>query len=134
MKPHFPTTNGRRRAYILLEVIIALTVFSIVAVGLAVALQSSIESVNFLTREAVVRRGLDAMLIEAKKKPKREEMAFAFRDELLGIDYATQLEELKFVNLEGRPVSGLFLLVATARYQVDGQERNDRAEVYVHRP
>ncbi len=123
-----------RGGYMLLEVIIALTIFAIVAVGLAEALQGSIEAANFLTREDAIRRGLEAVMIEARAKPKRGEMALSYRDESLGVDYQTTLEPVQFLNRAGEPVSHLYQLRATARYMVDGKEVSDGVQVYVHRP
>ena len=124
----------REQGYLLLEVIIALTVFSLVAVGLAQALNSSIDSANFLRREAEIRRGLSSVLAEARAMPKREQMTLEKADEVLGVKYRTELEELEFVNLEREQVNGLYLLKATAKYNVDGKEVEDGAEVYVYRP
>lgn len=127
-----------RGGYLLLEVIIALTVFSIVAVGLAVALQSSIEASNRLSRDLAIREGLEGMLVEARAKPKREEMAFSRPDERLGVEFRTELEELRFVNVDGEPVSGLWLLRASALpVNPPGGRAGDGAqsvELYVYRP
>lgn len=138
MRRHFRLHHAIRRrparGFLLLEVIIALTVFAIVGVGLAVALHESIDSANFLRREAMVRRGLEAMLIEAKAKPKRGEMAFSQRDEALGVDYETKIEPLELLNRDREPVEGLYLLKAFARYSADGKPIEDSVEIYVHRP
>ena len=130
------TAAGQRRpaGYLLLEVIIALTVFSLVAVGLAQALNSSIGSANFLRREAEIRRGLSSVIAEARAMPKREQMTFEKADEVLGVKYRTSLEELEFVNVDRERVGGLYLLKASAKYTVDGKEVEDGAEVYVYRP
>ena len=126
--------RGRDSGYLLLEVIIALTVFSLVAVGLARALNSSIDSANFLRREAEIRRGLVGMLEQSRAMRKREEMAVAKKDEVLGVDYRTELEALEFMNRDRERVGGLYVLRAFARYQVDGKEVEDGTEVYVYRP
>lgn len=132
-------TGVRAGGYLLLEVIIALTVFSIVAVGLAVALQSSIDASNRMSRDLAVREALEGMLVEAQAKPKREEMAFARVDERLGVEFRTELEELRFVNVDGEPVTGLWLLRASARSanaagSTAADELAQSVELYVHRP
>jgi prepilin-type N-terminal cleavage/methylation domain-containing protein len=124
----------RYRAYVLLEMIIALTVFAIVATGLASVLHSSLDSANLLRRQASIRHGLEATLIESKAKPKREEMSMSWRDEQLGVEFRSELEELKWVNRRRRPVKGLYILRAVATDLRLGKHLNDTAEVYVYRP
>jgi hypothetical protein len=123
-----------RAGYVLLEIIIALTVFSVVVAGLAAVLHSSLDAANLLRRQASVRRGLEAILIEAENKPKREEMPMTQKDEALGIEFRSELEELKWINRKGKPVKGLYLLRALATDLRAAKPLNDTAEVYVYRP
>jgi hypothetical protein len=123
-----------RGGYVLLEIIIALTVFAVSVAGLASVLHSSLDSANLLRRQAAVRRGLESTLNEAKAKPKREEMVINYKDEGLGIEYTSELEELKWVNRRGMPVKGLYILRAIAKDLRAAKPLNDTAEVYVYRP
>jgi hypothetical protein len=129
----FSCRDGRG-GYVLLEIIIALTVFAVVVTGLASALHSSLDAANLLRRQASVRRGLEAILVEAKAKPKREEMPMKVRDEALGVEFCSELEELKWVNRRRRPVKGLYILRAIATDLRLGKHLNESAEVYVYRP
>ena len=130
-----PARSARRTGgYVLLEIIIALTVFAVVAAGLTSILHSSLDSANVLRRQASIRRGLEAVLIEAKQKPKREEMLLTVKDEALGMEFRSELEELKWLNQKGRPVKGLYILRAVAADPRAGHSRQESAEVYVYRP
>jgi len=127
------------RGYVLLEIIIALTVFAVAIAGLCSVLHSSLDSSNALRRTAAVRRGLEAVLIEARQKPKREEMALTATDPVLGMEYRSSLLEMKWVNRNGEPVRGLYVLRVEAidvRAAAVGRatEPTDVAEVYVYRP
>ena len=126
--------HQRKGGYVLLEVIIALTVFAIVVTGLAGVLHSSLDSANLLRRQASVRRGLESILIEAKQKPKREEMVLTERDESLGMEFRSELEELKWINRKGQPVRGLYVLRAKAVALRGANPVENTAEVYVYRP
>lgn len=126
-----PDSSG---GYVLLEIIIALTVFAVSVAGLASVLHSSLDSSNLLRRQAAIRRGLEAILVEAKAKPKREEMPMNYTDDGLGVEYRTELEELKWVNRRGLPVKGLYVLRAVAKDSRVSKPLNDSAEVYVYRP
>ena len=70
----------------------------------------------------------------AKAKPKREEMVITYKDEGLGIEYSSELEELKWVNRRGMPVKGLYILRAVAKDLRAAKPLNENAEVYVYRP
>jgi type II secretory pathway pseudopilin PulG len=72
---------------VLLEIIVALTVFAVVVGGLASVLHGSLDSANALRRTAAIRRGMEAVLIEARLQPKREEMILTATDEGLGMEY-----------------------------------------------
>jgi hypothetical protein len=135
-QPRVSARSWRRRTdgYVLLEIIIALTVFAISVSGLASLLHSSMDSANLLRRQGAVRRGLESLLVEAKAKPKREEMLISYKDEGLGIEYSSALEELKWVNRRGMPVKGLYILRAVAKDLRASKPINDTAEVYVYRP
>jgi len=130
--PH--TGFGGGGGYVLLELIMALTVFAVSVAGLASVLHASLDSSNQLRRQASIRRGLEAILAEAKAKPKREEMPLHYKDDGLGVEYRTELEELKWVNRRGLPVPGLYILRAVAKDSRVSQPLNDSAEVYVYRP
>lgn len=122
------------RAFILFEVMIAIAVFAIVAISLATAMNTTIGASNYLDRQASIRHGLDSVIHEALRKPKRQEMAFEYHDQTLGVRYRSQIEELKFTNYEGESVRGLYALRVTASYVEEGEERKDTVERYVHRP
>jgi prepilin-type N-terminal cleavage/methylation domain-containing protein len=133
-RPHLFRPAASRRGYVLLEIIIALTVFAVVVTGLASVLHSSLDAANLLRRQASVRRGLEALLIEAQQKPRREEMLISFKDEALGIEYRSELEELKWVNRRGKPVKGMYILRAVATDLRAANPVHDAAELYVYRP
>lgn len=124
----------RAPGYVLLEMIIALTVFAIVATGLAQVLHSSLDAANGLRRQAAIRRGLESVLVEAKSKPKREEMPIKYRDEGLGVEFRSELEELKWVNRRRQPVKGLYVLRVLATDIRLEKPIKETAEVYVYRP
>ena len=101
---HFRPRRAVAGGYVLLEIIIALTVFAVAVGGLTSVLHASLDSANALRRSAAIRRGLEAMLIEARQKPKREEMALTATDPALGLEYRSSIEEVKWINRRGDPV------------------------------
>jgi len=93
--------RAARGGYVLLEMIIALTVFAIVVTGLARVLHSSLDAANLLRRQAAIRHGLESILVEAKTKPKREEMRMTYKDDALGVEFRSAL--LSRVRVSGDP-------------------------------
>lgn len=122
------------RAFILFEVMIAIAVFAIVALSLATSMNTTISAANYLDRQASIRHGLDSIINESLRKPKRQEMSFEYHDEVLDVRYRTTLEELRFTTFDGESLKGLYALKATAVYREEGEEREDTVQRYVHRP
>ena len=127
-------TASRRQGFILFEVMIAIAVFSIVALSLAMAMNSTIEASNYLDRQGAIRLGLDSMMNEALRKPKRQEMTFDHKDDSLGVNYRTEMEEMRFTTVEGDSLPGLYTLRVVAVYTENGEEQKETAERYVYRP
>lgn len=134
LNPRFLSQPAHRRGYVLLEIIIAMTVFAIVVTGLAGLLHSSLDAANMLRRQAAIRRGMESILVEAGDKTKREEMVITYRDDALGVEFRSELEEVNWTNRAGEPVRGLFVLRALANDLRAGKPAHDRAEVHVFRP
>ena len=130
MKPLRRNPHG----FVLLEIIIALTVFAVAVTGLAGALHSALDASNKIRRQAAVRRGMESLLAEARQQIKREEMQLTRMDDGLGISFHSSLEELKWINLKGAPVRGLYVLRVVAQSIKPNINPEDTAEVYVYRP
>src|SRR3954447_23229107 len=76
----FPRSRG---GYLLLELILALTIFSLAIMGLVRSLQVGIQTAAILNRENDIRLGLRSFLEEVRRKPVAE-MAQTVADERLG--------------------------------------------------
>jgi type II secretory pathway pseudopilin PulG len=123
-----------RTGYILLELVIALTMFSISVLGLAKALTATVDVANLMDRENAIRIGLRSFLEEARKKPATADMAMSAVDERLGVTFASIIEPLGLQNSEGRNLADLYSLTATATYTVGNESREETATVYVYSP
>ncbi len=119
--------------YVLLEVMLALMVFAISAVGMTVAISESIDALNALDRDEAIRKGLDAILAEAKLRPKPNEMALAVRDEKLEVEYRTEAVPLRLTTEKGEPIGGLYELKAIATFKTNGEPEEMNTFVYVRR-
>lgn len=123
-----PPRNG---AYILFELVIALTIFAIAVLGLARSLNESLNVANQLNREHAIRIGLRSFLEEARKKPVAD-MAMTGEDTRLGCTFASTIEPLGLQNREGRNLTGLYKLDAKAAYTDGSEMREESVFVYVY--
>lgn len=103
----------RSSGYLLLEVVLALTLFSVAVLGLANSLQIGIEGANELNRENTVRMGMRSFLEEIRYKP-TSEMSTSFQDQKLRITYTSVLDPVTLKNKDGTVLSDLYQLTITA--------------------
>lgn len=121
------------RGYLLLEVIIAITIFSLSFVGLMRVLRQSQDAASQFAFETHVRFGLDSLLAEVRNRP-IEEMAREETDSLLGVVYQTEVEPLSVSNEEGVPLTDLYCLRAWATYNRGQGDELEVAEIWIYRP
>ena len=109
--------------YILLEVILAMMVFSVAVVGLTKALNSMLNTTNEIQREYAVQMGLDAIIAEAKAKDDDNEMELERYEESLGVTFRTEVERVRDLeNKDGRRLNDLHMLTATATFEDESAE------------
>lgn len=123
----------RRGGYILLELIIALGMFAIGVLGLARALNTSVEVANILNRDQRVRIGLRSFLEEVRRKPLAE-MTVSVADAVTGVTYTSSAEPVVLTTTRGGQLSDLYNLTVTASYAVGGEAREESVSLYVHKP
>ncbi len=121
-----------KRGYILLELIIALTIFAIAVVGLAKALNTTLEVGNIMNRDYAVRVGLQSFVEEVKRKSVTD-MATTAADERLGVTYTSTVEPLSItVPRSGAQLSDVYRLKATAVYTVGSEQRDETIELWFY--
>ncbi len=142
MKAHqtsFPTPGKRtgkfvlRRGYILLELIIALSIFAIGVLGLARTLNSSMEVANILNRDQRVRIGMRSFLEEIRRKPLNE-MNANITDAATGVTYTSTTEPVSLIMTNGNTMTDLYDLKIVASYTAGNEQREESVDVYVYKP
>jgi hypothetical protein len=121
-----------RHGYLLLELILALTVFSLSIMGLMKSLQFGIQTGAILSRENDVRLGLRSFLEEVRRKPLRE-MSQSVADERLGVTFTSEVDELTIKDRNGTVLRDLYKLTAQATYTIGAEERQELVEVWVYK-
>lgn len=123
----------RSSGYILLELVIALTMFSIAVLGLARTLGTTIEIANILNRDNLLRVGMRSFLEEVRRKPLAE-LNMTFVDTSTGITYTSTAERVSLTRSDGNLLSDLYDLKVVANYSVGAELREEMVSVYVYKP
>ena len=132
-KQQTENTRPAARGYALLDIILALTIFSFAVTGLVVLLQKCVETSGSLARDRLIQSGLDSFLTETKRKPVRE-MNSEYFDESLAVQFRAEVEKLDLANVDGNGLDDLYRIIVTAEFTEDGELQQEVAELYIHQP
>ena len=113
----------------LLEVILALTIFTTAAVALVTALST----IGLATLEArnirAVEQGLEGVIDEESKNPRIAEIEKDVKAGPDGIGYHVRITPVNNITTQqGTQLNGLFRIVVTAKWQEDGRPMTMEAE------
>ncbi len=128
------TSSPRRpRGYILFELVIALTIFAIAALGLARALNQAAETANLLKRDQIIRIGMRNFLEEIRRKPITE-MSTSQMDTTYGVTYTSSTEPVSLRTTSGGTLTDIYNLTIKATSSFDGVPEEATLNVYVYKP
>jgi type II secretory pathway pseudopilin PulG len=130
MKPH-STSAHRLPGYILLELIIALSIFSMAVVGLSMALNNTLQTANMLNKDYAVRLAMRSFLEEIKRKPLAD-MATSLENPQLDLVLTSTVEPLEIRSKEGRAVEDIYTLTVRADYTAGGRARDETVFLWVN--
>ncbi|MEN3942014.1 hypothetical protein WJU23_12020 [Prosthecobacter sp. SYSU 5D2] len=119
--------------YILLELIIALSMFAIGVLGLAQTLNTSMEVANILNKDQRVRIGLRSFLEEVRRKP-LSDMSTNYVDVATGVTYTSSIERVALTTTRGEVLSDLYNLKVVATFVAGSEQQEESVDVYVYKP
>lgn len=122
-------TRGLKKAgsgFALLEVLLALAVFSIAATGFVVALHRSADLAMLTQREIRITRVLESALHEALSLPTLEEGKTTLELEDSGMEIDTLIEPIEIENQDGQLLQEMFKIEVTV-FWVEGDEWQERS-------
>ena len=122
------------RGFVLMEVLMAIALFSLVAVALTKALGQVGNLAVEGRRELHVMNGLQSALMEASKVPNLEEGSYVSEADVMGVSYETTVEEMELYNEDGEILNDMWLVRVRAFWVENGEDREDIAEVYRYGP
>jgi hypothetical protein len=110
------------RGFLLLEMVLALTVFGIAATAFATALGQMARAASLAQEELRITRILESALDETLSLPVLEEGVTNSSVGETGIELDTTIELMEdLMNEEGQPLSQMFLIKIEARWYANGQ-------------
>ncbi len=125
--------TGRKgqRGFLLLEVILALAVFSAAATGFAVALHQMAKAAALAQSEMRITRILDSALAEAVSLPVLEEGTTTVAVGQTGMEMATTIKILEGLeNKDGEALQEMFLITVTISWYETGESKQRSAETW----
>ena len=122
------------RGSMLLELVIALTIFAVAVLGLAKSLNGSLEVANIINKNNRVRIGMRSFLEEVRRKPLAE-MSASVTDAAIGVTYTSSTQPVGNLTMTaGQNLEDVYDLKVTASYTVGNQVREETVDVYVYKP
>ena len=128
-------TPASSRGFALLEIILALALFSLVAVGMTKAIEMIAKTSNEARQEAQVLRVLESVLAEVAHQPEFKAATLSFNRTADGIDASATIEKVRLVTKDKVELDHMFRVRAEA-WITDGRARRMKRsmETYVYSP
>jgi hypothetical protein len=134
MKAPAPALPHRRvGGYILFEMVLAITIFSLAVLGLARSLDQALTAANMLRRDQIIRIGMRSFLEEVRRKPLTE-MSMTYLDPTYGVTYTSTTEPVSLRTTSGSTLSDLYNLTIKASSAFNGVPEEAQLNVYVYKP
>lgn len=119
-----------RAGFVLLEVILAMSILSIIAVSLTVALDRIGDVALASQREMSIMRNLQSLMTEALRNPLIEPLEDSWGPDRFGVVYETLIEEFEITNDEEAILPEMFRIVIQANWVEGRTPRNEVVETY----
>jgi hypothetical protein len=135
LQPRRPLADLRRSGFVLLEVVLALGLFALVAVGMTQALNQIAQTSKMSRMEARVLRVLESVLAETSHHPEIEPGTFTFsrRDDL--VEARVAISEASLITQEETELDRMLRIQAEAWIEDAGERVMERSlETYVYAP
>jgi type II secretory pathway component PulJ len=119
--------------FMLWEVMLAVTIFCVVAISLASALQQTVDAAILLRDESQVRIELQNLLnrtLAEKLKVGKSEV----KEGDGRVHYQREIRAVLAKTAKGVPVPDLYEIVVRAAWKSGGRDRSNQAEVIFYRP
>ena len=129
------TKMERRSGFILLESILALALFAIVADGFTVAIQQVAFTANRSGESMRIQRVLETLLTEASKVVRFEEVEEGLGQDEKGVYYSKLIEEVELLNMDEQELQNMWRIAIIAEWEdASGRSMQNVAEMIRYEP
>jgi prepilin-type N-terminal cleavage/methylation domain-containing protein len=128
-----PNMNIRSRGFVLWEIMLALTIFCVVAVALTSAVHQIVDTSILLRDESQVRLELQNLLTEtatSKIRPGKSEVQVGDGR----VHYEKEIRVVQAKTATGVILTSLYEIIVQGSWNASGQERSAHAELIVYQP
>ena len=133
MKTPAPALPRPRRGYILFEMVLAITIFSLAVLGLARSLDQALTAANMLRRDQIIRIGMRSFLEEIRRKPLTD-MSTSMMDTTYGVTYTSVTEPVTLRTTSGTNLTDIYNLTIKATSSFNEVPEEATLSVYVYKP
>lgn len=133
MKTGAPFTRAARGGYILFELMISLTIFSIGVLQMSRHLNELVIVAKEFNKDQSVRLGLRSFLEEIRKKPLTE-ISMSKVDVLTGVTYTSTTEPVSLKTSSGSILPDMYNLTIKATWNNGGEDQEESLSIYVYKP
>ncbi len=123
------------RGFVLLEIILALALFSLVAVGMTRALDQIAQTSKQARQESQVLRILESVMAEVAHQPELKPATLPFPKSSDGVDAVASIQRVKLMTKDKAELDHMFLIRVEAWIQ-DGRKQvlKRSMQTYVYSP
>ena len=129
-----PAKNkSTQSGFVLWEMLLAFSIFCIVGLSLATALEQAADTARLLRQDSQVRHDLESILAESSMT----KLAAGRNTITLGdqrVRYEREVRPMQAKNSKGQPLDHLWRVTVRASWQETNQSRSSQAEIIVYQP
>lgn len=125
--------NKNNHGVFLFEVILAVSILSLVLIALVASLNKTLDSSADEQKLLSIRHELNNYLAEARGDPLKAGSKNLGTDDI-DVSYTRKVQELKLTNDEKTVLNDLYLLTLTANWTDGGIAQQNKIEIYVYQP
>jgi prepilin-type N-terminal cleavage/methylation domain-containing protein len=124
----------RRDGFTLLEVVLAVGIFSIAVVTFAATIDAGLDANRAQSREIAIRLALETLAVRARAERLQPGRASYPEDPQWKVKYEREIKPLRFVGDDGKSLNHLYEVHLIASYVEGGRPLKLDATFYIYQP
>ena len=122
--------KGRRGGWLLMEVVIALGIFSTAVVAFIVALNKTAELSLLARQESMVSRLVEGAIMEAATSPEMKEEKYEYQLDEMDMKISVETKPIDLYNKDKAKLEDMWLVQVRASWMENGEEKEQTVETW----